>query len=304
MTDVDLATADGQDRYVPSATRDIMSAGHEGVYEWVAEHLVKEGMHALDFGCGTGYGAALLARAGASVDGVDASPAAISYATANYGGPTVRFAVADLMQPLPEPCAPRSYDLVASSEVLEHVVDPFAFVRGMADSVNDAGVCFVGTPNRLWSFEHLPEGHLLARSHLMEFTPPALRALLGTVFDDVSLMVRLFPVGAMTVEVAVPADASEPEPALEGKPRPQVVRVAARLIRTVAPRAVERIKRSVDPQPSAPAVAPEPAAPAPQEWFATDIVWTPVDDPSVDMNRAVGLAAVCRKPRRDLRAQD
>jgi len=104
MTNVDLASADGQDRYVPSATRDIMSAGHEGVYEWVAEHLVKEGMRVLDFGCGTGYGAALLARAGASVDGVDSSPAAITYAMANFGGPSVRFVVADLMRPLPEPC--------------------------------------------------------------------------------------------------------------------------------------------------------------------------------------------------------
>ena len=47
MTDVDLATADGQDRYVPTATRDITSAGHEGVYEWIAEHLVKAGMKAI-----------------------------------------------------------------------------------------------------------------------------------------------------------------------------------------------------------------------------------------------------------------
>jgi SAM-dependent methyltransferase len=299
MTDVDLATADGQDRYVPSATRDITSAGHEGVYEWVAEHLVKDGMHVLDFGCGTGYGAALMAKAGASVDGVDASPTAITHATENYGGPRVRFAVADLMQPLPEPCTPRSYDLVASSEVLEHVVDPFAFVRGMADSVNDGGVCFVGTPNRMWSFEHVPEGHLLARSHLMEFTPPALSALLGTVFDEVSLMVRVFPAGAMSVEAPPPAADPEPEPLPLGKPRPQVVRSTAALVRKVAPGAVERIKRAFDPQQPASTAAPASAAPAPQEWFASDIVWAPIDDPSVDMNRAVGLAAVCRRPRRD-----
>jgi SAM-dependent methyltransferase len=299
MTDVDLATADGQDRYVPSAARDITSAGHEGVYEWVAEHLVKEGMHVLDFGCGTGYGAALMAKAGASVDGVDASPAAITYATENYGGPTVRFAVADLMQPLPEPCTPRSYDLVASSEVLEHVVDPFAFVRGMADSVNDTGVCFVGTPNRLWSFEHVPEGHLLARSHLMEFTPPALSALLGTVFDEVNMMVRVFPEGAMSVEVPPPADDPVPDMPQHGKPRPQVVRSTAALVRKVAPGAVERIKRALDPPQPAPSPAPVLAAPTPQEWFASDIVWAPIDDPSVDMNLAVGLAAVCRKPRRN-----
>ena len=48
MNEVDLSTADGQDRYVPSATRDITSAGHEGVYEWIVEHLVSDGMKALD----------------------------------------------------------------------------------------------------------------------------------------------------------------------------------------------------------------------------------------------------------------
>jgi SAM-dependent methyltransferase len=299
MADIDLATADGQDRYVPTATRDITSAGHEGVYEWIAENLVNKGMRALDFGCGTGYGAALLAAAGATVDGVDNSPAAIAYATDNFGAPGVRFSVADLMKPLPDVVAARSYDLVASSEVLEHVVDPFAFVRGMADSVSDDGVCFVGTPNRLWSIEHVPDGHLLARSHLMEFTPPALIALLHTVFDDVSLMVRLFPEGAMATE---PPPVTPTEPPAVRPPRSQLIRVPAALVRRVAPGAVERIKRAVEsPQPVAPEPALTPAAPATREWVASDIVWALFDDPSVDMDRAVGLAAVCRKPRRDRR---
>ena len=302
MTDVDLATADGQDRYVPSATRDITSAGHEGTYEWVAEHLVKKGMRVLDFGCGTGYGAALLAKAGASVDALDSSPAAIAYATANFGGANVRFQVADLMGSLPEPCTPGSYDLVASSEVLEHVVDPFVFVRRMADSVNDAGVCFVGTPNRLWSFEHAPEGHLLSPSHLMEFTPPALSALLRLVFDEVNLLARIFPEGSMPFDDLPPTDEPPPvgvEPPPGRPARPQVVRFTAALVRRVAPGAVERIKRAIETPQPAPEEVPVPASPAPREWFATDIVWAPADDPSVNMNRAVGLAAVCRKPRRD-----
>jgi SAM-dependent methyltransferase len=292
MPDDDLATADGQDRYVPTATRDITSAGHEGVYEWIAEHLVKEGMKALDFGCGTGYGAALMARAGATVDGVDSSPTAINYATENYGGQRLRFFVADLVKPLPAVFTPRSYDLVASSEVLEHVVDPFVYVRAMAESLNDGGACFVGTPNRLWSFEHVPDGHLLARSHVMEFTPPALIALLRTVFDEVRLMVRVFPDGAMNINPP-PVDA-QPSPAQ--RPRPQVIRASAALVRKVAPGAVQRIKRAIEP--AAP-VAPRVEPPPPQEWLASDIIWAPADDPAVDMDRAVGLAAVCHQPRRD-----
>lgn len=295
MPDVDLATADGQDRYVPTATRDITSAGHEGVYQWIVEHLVKDGMKALDFGCGTGYGAAMMARAGATADGVDGSPTAISYATENYGGHGVRFFVADLVKPLPPVLTSRSYDLVASSEVLEHVVDPFAFVRGMAESLKDDGVCFVGTPNRLWSFEHVTDGHLLALSHIMEFTPPALIALLRTVFDEVSLMVRLFPAGAMNIEPPPPV---EPQPSPAQRPRPEVIRATAALVRKVAPGAVERIKRVIEPAPPA---APPLEPPPPQEWLASDIIWAPADDPTVDMGRAVGLAAVCHKPRREHR---
>jgi SAM-dependent methyltransferase len=289
MNDADLSTADGQDRYVPSPIRDITSAGHEGVYEWIVEHLVRDGMKALDLGCGTGYGVALLAQAGATVDGADSSPAAIAYATEHFGGPRVRFLVADLIKPLPSAFAPRSYDLVANSEVLEHVVDPFAFVRVMAEALNDDGVCFVGTPNRLWSFDYVPDGHLLARSHLMEFTPPALVALLHTAFDEVSLMVRVFPEGAMNMGPATSAEAAPGR-----RPRSPFIRVPAALVRNVAPGVVERIKRAVEPQ-----QRDEPAAPSPREWLATDIVWLSADDPDADMSRAVGLAAVCRKPRRD-----
>jgi hypothetical protein len=260
MTDLDLATADGQDRYVPSATRDITSAGHEGVYEWIAENLVTDGMRALDFGCGTGDGAALLARAG------------------------------------------------ASSEVLEHVVDPFAFVRGMAESLNDGGAAFVGTPNRLWSIDHVPDGHLLARSHLMEFTPPALIALLRTVFDEVSLMVRVFPAGAMATEPP-PVMPAEPLPARPS--RSQLIRVPAALVRRVAPGAVERIKRAVEPEPPAAPAAPAPAAATKESgWprtscgrWPTTPAWTWIE-PSASPRYAINLAGSVRRDDRGLGRAD
>jgi SAM-dependent methyltransferase len=272
--EIDVASADGQDRYVPSGKRDRTSASHEGVYEWIAENLVKEGMKALDLGCGTGYGVARLADAGATVDGADSSPAAIAYAIENFAGPGVRFFVADVVKPLPDVLAPQSYDLVVSSEVLEHVVDPFVYVQLMADSLCDDGVCFVGTPNRLWSKDNLSQGRLHAPSHLMEFTPPALIALLRTAFDEVSLMVRLFPDWAIHTE-----------PAAAGWSRPRVIRGAAAFARTVAPSAYRRLRDKIGPAPV-------------REWVAADIVWAGADNPAVDMGCAAGLAAVCHRPRR------
>lgn len=270
---VDLATADGHDRYVPSDTKDLLAAGHEGVYEWAVEHLVQAGATFLDLGCGTGYGSALVTAAGGRFDGVDASMAAVDYARQRYAGPGVRFFVADLLQPLPEALAPGSYDVVFSSEVLEHVVDPFALVRVMASFVRDGGVCFVGTPNRLWSLDNMPNGSLLARSHVMEFTPPALEALLRTSFSEVTVLYRMFPDGAMESSL-LPVD------------RPRLVRGAVAFAREVAPTGLARLGAGLDRRRYA------------QEWSAQDIRWLPAADPELDLGRCVGLAAVCRAPRR------
>jgi SAM-dependent methyltransferase len=271
--DRDLATADGHDRYVPSDTRDLLAAGHEGVYEWAVEHLVQPGARFLDLGCGTGYGSALVTAAGGTFDGVDTSPAAVDYARERYGGPDARFFVADVMGPPPEVLASRSYDVVFSSEVLEHVLDPFTLVRVMASFVRDDGVCFVGTPNRLWSMENMPNGGLLARSHVMEFTPPALEALLRMSFAEVAVLYRMFPDGAM-------------ESSLLRAGRPRLVRGALAFAREVAPAGLERLSTELERRRTA------------QEWSPGDIRWLTAADPELDLGRCVGLAAVCRHPRR------
>ena len=77
-----------------------------------------------------------------------------------------------------------------------------------------------------------------------------------------------------------------------------MIRASAALVRKVAPGAVERIKRAIEP---APPVAPPLEPPPPHEWLASDIIWALADDPTVDMDLAVGLAAVCHKPRREQR---
>ncbi len=269
----DLATADGHDRHVPSDSRDILSAGHNGVYKWAADHLVRPGARFLDLGCGTGYGSAFVTAAGGSYDGADGSPAAVEYARAAYGREDVRFFVADLMGPPPPELPPRSYDVVFSSEVVEHVTDPFAMVGTMAAFIRDDGVCFVGTPNRLWSRDHMPAGSLLARSHVMEFTPPALEALLRGAFDDVTLLFRMLPAEAIA-SIGLPTN------------RPPLVRAAVAFAREVAPDRLQRYREGIGRRRSG------------REWGPEDIEWLAPDDPRLDPDRCVGLAATCRRPRR------
>lgn len=268
----DLATADGHDRHVPSGKSDFLSVGHEGVYEWAAAHLVNAGSTFLDLGCGTGYGSVPVVAAGAAYDGVDASPAAIEFAQGHYDRPAVRFLLADLAEP-PAALVPGSYDVVFSSEVLEHVVDPFALVRLMARLLRDDGACFVGTPNRLWSRDNMPDGALLARSHVMEFTPPAFEALLRTTFDEVTVRYRVFPAEAIAAEV-LPAD------------RPSMVRGAVAFAREVMPSALSTYHAVLARRREG------------RVWSPDDIQWLGADDPALDPGRCVGLTAVCRGPRR------
>ena len=270
---VDPATADGHDRHVPSGSRDILSVGHEGVYEWAAQHLVLAGSKFLDFGCGTGYGAPRIVSAGASYDGVDSSHTAIEYAQSHFARPEARFYVADLLRSLPAPIVPRSYDLVFSSEVLEHVLDPFAFVAAMAGCMKDDGTCFIGTPNRLWSKAHMPRGELLAESHVMEFTPPALQALLQTLFEDVELVFRRLPDDANGF-------------ATQTSHRSRLVRAALAFGHEVAPAVSLRLRSALA------------GRKADRQWSSGDISWLRSDHPQLDMVGCVGLVAVCRVPRR------
>jgi ubiquinone/menaquinone biosynthesis C-methylase UbiE len=90
------------------------------------------GLRALDLGCGTGRHALWLAQAGAEVIAVDFSEGMLAKAREKRGADRIRFFSHDLHTPLP--LAERTFDLVVSGLVLEHLRDLnlfFAEVRRM-----------------------------------------------------------------------------------------------------------------------------------------------------------------------------
>ncbi|MEA3060284.1 MAG: 2-polyprenyl-6-hydroxyphenyl methylase / 3-demethylubiquinone-9 3-methyltransferase [Sphingomonadales bacterium] len=108
-----------------------------------------EGKKAADAGCGAGLLAEPLARLGAEVTGVDAAPENIEAARehALLQGLAIDYRVGSV-----EALEAGGYDLVTSLEVVEHVADVRAYVRGLAAALKPGGLLILSTPNRTaWS---------------------------------------------------------------------------------------------------------------------------------------------------------
>jgi 2-polyprenyl-6-hydroxyphenyl methylase/3-demethylubiquinone-9 3-methyltransferase len=142
-----------------------------------------EGKTALDVGCGAGLLAEPLARLGATVTGIDASPEVIAVARthASAAGLDVDYRVSAV-----EDLEGR-FDLVTCMEVIEHVADPALFVNALAQRLSPGGLLVMSTPNATgWSklmmitigegFGHIPRG----THDFDKFIPPErLKALLS-----------------------------------------------------------------------------------------------------------------------------
>ncbi|WP_066798297.1 bifunctional 2-polyprenyl-6-hydroxyphenol methylase/3-demethylubiquinol 3-O-methyltransferase UbiG [Sphingomonas soli] len=103
------------------------------------------GKTGVDVGCGAGLLTEPLARLGAAMTGVDAAAENIGAARAHAaaGGLAIDY-VDGGIEDLPG----RSFDMVVSMEVIEHVSDPAAFVRGLANALAPGGLMILSTPNR------------------------------------------------------------------------------------------------------------------------------------------------------------
>jgi 2-polyprenyl-6-hydroxyphenyl methylase / 3-demethylubiquinone-9 3-methyltransferase len=103
------------------------------------------GKRALDVGCGAGLLCEPLARLGASVTGIDAAPENIAAARDHAAAMALAIEYRAVGV---EALAGERFDLVTSMEVIEHVADPAAFVRGLAGALAEGGLIVLSTPNR------------------------------------------------------------------------------------------------------------------------------------------------------------
>ncbi|GAM03293.1 MAG: bifunctional 2-polyprenyl-6-hydroxyphenol methylase/3-demethylubiquinol 3-O-methyltransferase UbiG [Pseudomonadota bacterium] len=103
------------------------------------------GRRVLDAGCGAGLLCEPLARLGGEVTGVDAAPENIAAASAHAeaSGLAIDYRCGELSS-----LGLAGYDLVCSLEVIEHVADKAAFLKGLAATLAEDGLMILSAPNR------------------------------------------------------------------------------------------------------------------------------------------------------------
>jgi SAM-dependent methyltransferase len=168
--------SDVPERFDPATMHgEIIHAEHVARYRWAAS--LAHGRRTLDAGCGTAYGSALLAAAGASaVVGVDlaadvlddARPRMPANVTLESGDVTAL------------PCEDASFDLVVCFEVIEHLEERSRALDEFRRVLAPGGLLALSSPNR----EVYPPGN---PHHVHEYTPDELEAELASRFEFVSL---------------------------------------------------------------------------------------------------------------------
>jgi SAM-dependent methyltransferase len=97
---------------------------------------VRPGTMLLDVGCGGGFAMLLAARRGATVSGIDATPALLDIARERV--PDASLAVADLEDPLPFEAA--GFDVVTAFNSLQYAANPVAAFKNVSQVIRPGGL--------------------------------------------------------------------------------------------------------------------------------------------------------------------
>jgi len=141
------------------------------------------GKNVLDYGCGSGYGTALLAGSARKVTGVDVNGEVIDFCRETYKKSNLAFAK---IEPY-SICGPagEKFDVIVSFQVIEHIPDVKKYLGLLKCLLNEDGVLVVSTPNR--KNRLLPLQRPWNREHIREYSRKSLMRELKAVFKDVEI---------------------------------------------------------------------------------------------------------------------
>jgi 2-polyprenyl-3-methyl-5-hydroxy-6-metoxy-1,4-benzoquinol methylase len=115
--------------------------------EVIYEELLTEditGKKLLDAGCGTGWFSAAAAKRGANVTSMDVGPELLKQVSKKCQTECVVGSILEI------PFEEATFDVVVSSEVIEHVVDPKKALSELFRVLKPGGTLVLTTPNAFW----------------------------------------------------------------------------------------------------------------------------------------------------------
>jgi 2-polyprenyl-6-hydroxyphenyl methylase/3-demethylubiquinone-9 3-methyltransferase len=116
--------------------------------EWISARAPLKGKRVLDIGCGGGILAEAMAKAGATVKGIDLSDKALSVARLHGIESGVSVDYESISAEALAEREPETFDVVTCMEMLEHVPAPALVVKACKALVRPGGHAFFSTINR------------------------------------------------------------------------------------------------------------------------------------------------------------
>lgn len=186
------------DTYLSSASNYLIYLFHIAAYDF-ATRQVPASARVLDYGCGTGYGAAHLTGSGRIVVGVDVSEAAVRYARERYQAPGLQFSPIVPVEKGPLPFEDGSFDAVVSFQVIEHVPSVDAYLAEVTRVLRPGGTFFCATPDRATRL--FRRQRPWNRWHLGEFTQRELAEAVSRHLEVREVMGMTAPAGVVDLEL-------------------------------------------------------------------------------------------------------
>ncbi len=153
---------------------------HTKAYAHAAEFA--EDRVVLDLGCNNGYGTNMLAKRARRAVGIDISKPAIDAARETYADSICEFRVVDGKR---LPFADRTFGMVTSFQVIEHVVDVESYLSEIRRVLEDGGLAIFTTPNRKIRLD--PGMKPWNEFHVREYSADEFGAVLDKAFPEVAV---------------------------------------------------------------------------------------------------------------------